>query len=74
MKEVIILVRGFGTRLKYVISSNLPKCLGEFSDMPFRSYVINSLNYYNYTHFVFSLGYNSEFIINFIETSYPQLN
>lgn len=73
MKEVIILAGGFGTRLKSVVS-DLPKCLAEVSEKPFLSYVLDSLINYNYTHFVFSLGYKSEFIIDFIETKYPQLN
>lgn len=73
MKEVIILAGGFGTRLKSVVS-DLPKCLAEVSEKPFLSYVLDSLINYNYNHFIFSLGYKSEFIIDFIETNYPQLN
>jgi D-glycero-alpha-D-manno-heptose 1-phosphate guanylyltransferase len=73
MKEVIILAGGFGTRLKSVIN-DLPKCLAEVSGKPFLSYVIDSLINFNYSHFVFSLGYKSEVIKDFIETNYPQLN
>ncbi|MFD3408632.1 nucleotidyltransferase family protein [Aquirufa sp. HETE-83D] len=73
MKEVIILAGGFGTRLKSVVS-DLPKCLAEVSGNPFLSYVIDSLISYNYNHFVFSLGYKSEVIIEFIKTNYPKLN
>jgi D-glycero-alpha-D-manno-heptose 1-phosphate guanylyltransferase len=73
MKDVIILAGGFGTRLKSVVS-DMPKCLAKVSEKPFLSYVLDSLISYNYTHFIFSLGYKSEFIIDFIETNYPQLN
>lgn len=73
MKEVIILAGGFGTRLKSVVS-DLPKCLAEVSEKPFLSFILDSLINYNYNHFVFSLGYKSECIIDFIETNYPQLN
>lgn len=73
MKEVIILAGGFGTRLKSVINDK-PKCLAEVNERPFISYLIDSLLKYNYDKFIFSLGYLKDNVIDYIKTSYPNLN
>ncbi len=73
MKEVIILAGGFGTRLKSVINDK-PKCLAEVNERPFISYLVDSLLKYNYNRFIFSLGYLKEHVIEYIMTTYPNLN
>ena len=73
MKEVIILAGGFGTRLKSVVNDK-PKCLAEVNDKPFISYLIDSLLTFNYSKFIFSLGYLKEHIIEYININYPNLN
>jgi D-glycero-alpha-D-manno-heptose 1-phosphate guanylyltransferase len=73
MKEVVILAGGFGTRLKSVVN-DLPKCLADVAGKPFLSYVLDSLIDYKYDHFIFSLGYKSQNIIDFVNLEYPNLN
>jgi D-glycero-alpha-D-manno-heptose 1-phosphate guanylyltransferase len=73
MKEVIILAGGLGTRLKPVVS-DLPKCLADVAGKPFLSYILDSLIDYNYNHYIFSLGYKSKFVVDFLTSHYPQLN
>jgi D-glycero-alpha-D-manno-heptose 1-phosphate guanylyltransferase len=73
MKEVIILAGGIGSRLKSVVPE-LPKCLADVAGRPFLAYVLDSLISFQYTHFVFSLGYKSEYIIDFIAQNYPDLH
>lgn len=73
MKEVVILAGGFGTRLKSVVN-DLPKCLADVAGKPFLSYLLDSLIDYKYEHFIFSLGYKSQNIIDFVNLEYPNLN
>ena len=71
--EVIILAGGFGTRLKSVLKDK-PKCLADISGKPFLNYLLDSLIYQGFSHFVFALGYKSEEITNFIKENYPELS
>jgi len=73
MKEVIILAGGFGTRLRSVVNDK-PKCLAEVNEKPFISYLIDSLLKFNYSKFVFSLGYLKDHIIEYISINYSNLN
>ena len=73
VKEVIILAGGFGTRLRSVVNDK-PKCLAVINERPFLSYLIDSLLKYNYDRFIFSLGYMSDDVIEFIKSSYPELD
>ena len=73
MKEVIILAGGFGTRLKSVVVDK-PKCLAEVNQVPFISYLVDSLIQYNFDRFVFSLGYLKDDVIDYINEYYPNLN
>ena len=69
----IILAGGLGTRLRSVVSE-LPKCMAPVNGRPFIDYVIHYLLQYNVKHFIFSVGYKSEAIINHIQTNYPELH
>ncbi|NOT37372.1 MAG: HAD-IIIA family hydrolase [Saprospiraceae bacterium] len=72
MKECIILAGGLGTRLAHLIL-NLPKCLAPVNDKPFLHYLITYLIHQRIDRFIFSLGYKSDQIVQFIQTQYPQL-
>ncbi|RYE55410.1 MAG: nucleotidyltransferase [Sphingobacteriales bacterium] len=59
MGEVIVLAGGLGTRLRSEVPE-LPKCLAPVSGRPFLSYIINYLQKQQIQRFIFSLGYKSE--------------
>jgi D-glycero-alpha-D-manno-heptose 1-phosphate guanylyltransferase len=71
--EAIILAGGLGTRLRSVIA-NVPKCMAPVHGTPFIAFVIDALKKQGVERFIFSLGYKSESIINFVETAYPNLD
>jgi D-glycero-alpha-D-manno-heptose 1-phosphate guanylyltransferase len=73
ISTAIILAGGLGTRLRSVVS-DLPKCMAPVQDRPFIDYVIHYLLQYKVQHFIFSVGYKSEAIINHIQTNYPELH
>jgi D-glycero-alpha-D-manno-heptose 1-phosphate guanylyltransferase len=73
IKEAIILAGGLGTRLQTVVS-DVPKSMAPINGIPFIGLVINYLQSQGIQHFIFSLGYKSEMLINFIESEYPQLD
>jgi len=73
VKEVIILAGGVGSRLKSVISDK-PKCLAEVNERPFLSYILDNLIKYSFDRFIFSLGYLSEEVVNYVKETYPQLD
>ncbi len=72
-KEAIILAGGLGTRLRSVVS-DLPKCMAPVAGKPFLYYVINHLQKKGVDNFIFSIGYLSEAIENFLADNYPLLN
>jgi D-glycero-alpha-D-manno-heptose 1-phosphate guanylyltransferase len=72
IREAIILAGGLGTRLRSVVP-DLPKCMAPVNNKPFLTYVINHLLTQEITHFIFSLGYKSDAIINFLQTDFPTL-
>jgi D-glycero-alpha-D-manno-heptose 1-phosphate guanylyltransferase len=72
-KEVIILAGGLGTRLQPVVR-DLPKCLAPVNGKPFLHFVMAHLQKNGMEHFIFSLGYKSELIIDFIEKEYPDIS
>jgi len=72
IRTAIILAGGLGTRLRSVVSE-LPKCMAPVNQRPFLDYVIRYLQQNGITHFVFSVGYKSEAIIDHIQNNYPQL-
>jgi len=73
IKEAIILAGGLGTRLRTVVS-DVPKCMAPVNTVPFISLVINYLQAEGIQHFIFSLGYKSESIIEFVEEKYKSLH
>ncbi len=72
IEEAIILAGGLGTRLRSVVP-DLPKCMAPVDGKPFLTFVINYLRRHGIKHFIFSLGYKSEMIIEFLERDFPKL-
>lgn len=72
-KEAIILAGGLGTRLRSVISE-LPKCMAPVGGKPFLHFVIEHLLKQGVDNFIFSLGYKSELIIDYVNDQYSTLN
>jgi len=66
IKQAIILAGGLGTRLRSVVS-DVPKCMAPVAGKPFLHYVIAHLQNNGIQSFIFSVGYKSESIINFIK-------
>jgi D-glycero-alpha-D-manno-heptose 1-phosphate guanylyltransferase len=72
IKEAIILAGGLGTRLRAAVPG-VPKCMAPVNGKPFLTYVINHLQSQGIEHFIFSLGYKSEVIIDFLAKDFPSL-
>jgi len=70
--EAIILAGGLGTRLRSAVP-DLPKCMAPINGKPFIGYVIKHLQKQGITHFIFSLGYKSEVIEQYLQTEFPSL-
>lgn len=73
ISEAIILAGGLGTRLRSEVSDT-PKCLAPVNDVPFLSYLIHYLLSQGIRHFIFSLGYKSEMIIEFLNRDFATLS
>ncbi len=73
MRECLILSGGLGTRLAHLIP-DLPKTLAPIKEMPFLYYLLQYLQGEKVDHYVFSLGYKSEKIIDYVKTQFPELN
>lgn len=73
IKEAIILAGGLGTRLRSVVS-DLPKCMAPVAGKPFLHYVIDHLQKQGVNKFIFSIGYKSESIIEYLKDQYSTLN
>ncbi len=71
--EAIILAGGLGTRLRSVVP-DLPKCMAPVNGRPFLTYVIHHLQQQGVEHFIFSLGYMSQPIVDFLLESFPALH
>jgi len=71
--QAIILAGGLGTRLRSAVP-DLPKCMAPVKGKPFIAYVIEELKQQGVDSFIFSLGYKSEAIIEFVNTHYANLN
>jgi D-glycero-alpha-D-manno-heptose 1-phosphate guanylyltransferase len=69
IKEAIILAGGFGTRLRSVVP-HLPKCMAPVAGKPFLYYVIAHLQKEGIQKFIFSVGYKSENVINFVNKEF----
>jgi len=72
-KEAIIVAGGLGTRLRDAVP-DLPKCMAPVAGKPFLSYVIDYLRMQSVERFIFSLGYKSHIIEEFLRKEYPTLN
>jgi D-glycero-alpha-D-manno-heptose 1-phosphate guanylyltransferase len=73
LNEVIILAGGKGTRIQAVLN-DLPKCLAPINGHPFLFYLINYLNNNGIKKYIFSLGYNSKKIIDYVENFHCELD
>lgn len=71
-KEAIILAGGLGTRLRAVVP-DLPKCMASVNGLPFLTYVINHFLSQEVDRFIFSLGYKSDVIVDFLNKQYEHL-
>lgn len=71
--QAIILAGGLGTRLKSVVVDK-PKVLSPVANKPFLDYVIHFLQQQGVTDFIFSLGYLSNQVLNFLQEQYPELS
>jgi D-glycero-alpha-D-manno-heptose 1-phosphate guanylyltransferase len=71
--EAIILAGGLGTRLQPVVN-DVPKCMAPINDIPFISFIIDSLQKQGVDRFIFSLGHKNEMIIDFLEEWYKHLD
>lgn len=67
--EAVILAGGLGTRLRTEVPE-LPKCMAPVAGKPFIDHVIHHLKNHGVSHFVFSLGYMSEILIDHLITNY----
>lgn len=72
IREAIILAGGLGTRLRTVVS-DLPKCMAPVAGKPFLYFVIEHLLKQGIDKFIFSLGYKSEVIIDYVNEQHPLL-
>lgn len=70
--EAIILAGGLGTRLRSVVA-DVPKCMAPVKGIPFISYIIVYLQKLGVNRFIFSLGYKSEVVIDYVNTHFASL-
>jgi D-glycero-alpha-D-manno-heptose 1-phosphate guanylyltransferase len=66
--EAIILAGGFGTRLQTVVN-DLPKPMANVADKPFLYYVVKQLIQQGIQRIVFSVGYKSEYIVDYFSNT-----
>jgi D-glycero-alpha-D-manno-heptose 1-phosphate guanylyltransferase len=71
--EAIILAGGPGTRLQTVVS-DVPKCMAPINGIPFINFVITYLKNEGIDRFIFSLGYKSEMVIEYLDTHFKELD
>lgn len=71
--EAIILAGGLGTRLRSVVS-DLPKCMAPVAGKPFLHFVIEYLLQQGVDKFIFSVGYKSDMIIDYVNEQYPHIS
>jgi D-glycero-alpha-D-manno-heptose 1-phosphate guanylyltransferase len=70
--EAIILAGGLGTRLRSVVA-DVPKCMAPVNGVPFISFIITYLKHEGVTRFIFSLGYKSEIVIDYLDSHFAEL-
>ena len=72
IREAIILSGGLGTRLQETIPG-LPKTMAPVAGRPFLYYIINYLRSQGIEKFIFSLGYKSEIIKQYLQDYFSTL-
>ena len=70
IKEAIILAGGLGTRLRDAVPE-LPKCMAPVGGQPFIRYVTDYFKRSGIEHFIFALGYKSDYFEEFFKESFP---
>lgn len=73
IREAIILAGGLGTRLRAAVPE-LPKCMAPVLAKPFIGYVVDYLYKQGVLRFIFSLGYKSELLQQYLNTQYSNLD
>ncbi|HRI01364.1 MAG TPA: HAD-IIIA family hydrolase [Saprospiraceae bacterium] len=73
MRELIILAGGFGTRLKHLLNED-PKPLAGVAGKPFLHYLLQYLQTQSIDRYIFSLNYQAEKIIEYINQEFAHLN
>ncbi len=71
--QAIILAGGLGTRLRSVVS-DFPKCMAPVAGKPFLHFVVEYLLSQGVDKFIFSVGYKSETIIDYVNDQYHMLD
>ena len=69
IKEAIILAGGLGTRLRDAVPE-LPKCMAPVGGRPFIHYVTDYFRKAGIEHFIFALGYKSDYFEEFFEEAF----
>src|ERR1700761_6278481 len=70
IKEAIILAGGLGTRLRDAVPE-LPKCMAPVGGQPFIRYVTDYFRKAGIEHFIFALGYKSDYFDAFFAEAFP---
>ncbi|MBS1663134.1 MAG: nucleotidyltransferase family protein [Bacteroidetes bacterium] len=70
IKEAIILAGGLGTRLRSAVPE-LPKCMAPVGGRPFIGYVTDYFRGQGIEHFIFALGYKSDYFDDFFAAAFP---
>ena len=73
IKEAIILAGGLGTRLRSVVS-DVPKCMAPVNGRPFLTYVMDYLQKQGVKKYIFSVGFKSESILDYVNKEYSMLD
>ena len=73
IKEAIILAGGLGTRLRSVVN-DVPKCMAPVNGIPFINFIITYLKREGVERFIFSLGYKSEIVIEYVNRTFAHLD
>lgn len=68
ISECIVLAGGLGTRLRSVVADK-PKCMAPVGQHPFLYYLLQYLHKQGITHAVLSLGYKSEQVIDWCNST-----
>ncbi len=71
--EAIILAGGLGTRLRSVVS-DVPKCMAPVNGIPFLHFIISYLKKEGVERFIFSLGYKSEIVTEYVDRTFPEID